>query len=556
MATRTKPPHAPSGQRAAARQLAVRPPQRRDGLIVAGTLVLALLVYAWSLGNATIVLGDPQPAWYATPDLSPVLDHTVDLVLHLGCVAVVFAVVRTLTGRPFLGHFCAVAFAVHPMNVDAVTGVAPRGGLLATLFVLGSLVAYVAHARRFSWVMLALSVVLGAAAGLAQVYAAVLPLLLFLVDAYLGRLSGGWRLWLEKLPFVAVSVGVVFFHGFDYTVHGPLVVCAAIVTYLWKLFLPVHLAMAYAPPAGWFLYAAPVVLVALAVSVLWIRSARRIVVFGLGFFLVAVLPGAVLGGYADNGVAYLPYVGLFLILGHFVGVLMTRYPADVRVQSIVSGLLAGVVLVFSVVSVLRVVTWHDAVRITTSSIDVEPGVADVYLTRAAAEYAARDYPATRQDAETALRLDPGNAWAYVYRGRLKYANSDFTGALDDFDSAIDRAPDLAVAYVDRGRARSATQDSVGALSDFSWAIGLDRDLADAYHQRGIVEIQVNNEKAAVADFDRVLQLRPTFADAYYYRGVAKARLKDLTAACADLHAAQGLGQKQAGQALSESCQGK
>jgi tetratricopeptide (TPR) repeat protein len=325
---------------------------------------------------------------------------------------------------------------------------------------------------------------------------------------------------------------------------------------VWKLFLPVHLALAYSRPAGWFLYAAPVVLILLAAGLLWMRRHRRIVAFGFGFFIVTALPNALLGDYAANGAAYLPYVGLFLVVGHFVSAALARQPSDVRVQSAAAGLLAGIVLVFSVISVLRITTWHDTVRATTASIGVDPAVGGVYAARAGAEYAARDYPAARTDVETALRLDPGNAWAYVYRGRMKYASSDFTGAIHDFDDAVERAPRMAVAYVDRGRARNANQDSVGALSDFSWAIGLDAGLAEAYHQRGIVEIQVSNEKAAVADFDRVLALRPDFADAYYYRGVALARLNDLGRACADLHKAQGLGQQQAGTALSQSCQGK
>lgn len=559
------------------------PATMRDPLILAATLVLALAVYAPTIGNQLIALIDPADPGvssdpgkfltslsYAVNNGSPAAYHTTNLLLHLANIALVYFTVRALTARTFLAHFCAVAFAIHPLNVDAVASVAARSTLLATLFALGSLLAYARCLSRPRWWLLGVSVLLFGLAALSSWTAIGLPLVLALVDYLRAR---AWRrALLEKLPYVAVSVAAALFlapDGVSYA--GPFAVCSALVAYLVKLIVPGNLAMAYAYPAhlAWYAYLAPVALAALIAA---LYRVGRIGLFGLGFFAVLALPGVVVrlnDSYAANRHAYLAGVGLFLVVGHLLSLALRRPEAiapgdprrarpasqarDVRVPAIATGLLAGVVVVFAILAVLRGVTWHDTVRLTTASIATDPGLGSVYASRGAAEYVARDYPAAQRDFAKSVALDPGYALAYVYIGRMKHINGDFTGAVAEFDKAIELDPGMAVAYADRGRARNAQQDSVGALNDLSWAIGLDDHLAEAYHQRGILEIQVGNDKAAVRDFDQVIALLPNYADAYYYRGVAKSRLNDMGAACADLHKAQGLGQAKASETLSKSC---
>lgn len=536
------------------------PATMRDPLLLAGTLLLTVAVYAATIGNRLIALSDPVDARvsHALPSfltsLSFVVNggsasayHATNLLLHLGNVGLVYLVVRALTARAFLAHFCAVAFAIHPLNVDAVAWVATRSGLLATLFTLGSVLAYLRRRSRL-W-MLGLSVLLAALAVLSEWTAIGLPLILVLVDYYQARRVA----LLEKLPFLAVSVAAgIFLVPAGLSPAGFFAVCTALVTYLVKLVVPVHLAMAYAYPAAWYAYAAPVVLALLTAA---LYRLGRIGLFGLGFFAVAALPGVLFwsgDGYAANRYAYLAGAGMFLVAGHLIALLVERRP-DIRVQAVTSGLLAGLVLVFAIVSLLRGLAWHDTVRVTTDSISAEPSVASVYASRGAAEYDARDYPSAQRDFAKSVELDPSFALGYVYIGRTKQAGKDYAGAIDEYDKAIALDSRLAVAYAERGKARTAQQDSVGALSDFSWAIGLDSSLADAYHQRGILEIQVGSEKAAVSDFNRVIELMPNYADAYYYRGIALGRLNDMAAACADLHKAEGLGQAKATETLAKSC---
>ncbi|NTV04374.1 hypothetical protein HGA89_05615, partial [bacterium] len=85
----------------------------------------------------------------AGPD--PRMFHAVNLLLHAINTLLVFHLVRLLVARdrgPGLAAATAALFAVHPLLVESVAWAAQRKDVLYALFYLGSLVAYVAFARR------------------------------------------------------------------------------------------------------------------------------------------------------------------------------------------------------------------------------------------------------------------------------------------------------------------------------------------------------------------------------------------------------------------------
>src|SRR5580692_12381304 len=75
---------------------------------------------------------------------SPVSWHVVDLMLHLAVVALVWDVLRKLIGDR-AGLIAATIFAVHPMMTEPVAYVFARATLLATLFSLLAIRAWIAN---------------------------------------------------------------------------------------------------------------------------------------------------------------------------------------------------------------------------------------------------------------------------------------------------------------------------------------------------------------------------------------------------------------------------
>ncbi len=188
-------------------------------------LVLLLLVYALSLSASfqfddwQVVLRDPRvqslSAWWhsmpgmrALTKLSYALNHewsshveafrAVNVALHALNTALVFVFVRTMAqrlGNPPDGRATAVAvltalvFALHPVQTESVTYIAARPNLIATLFSLASLVAWLKGRERHTngWWSLATLCFIAALAG--KETAAVLPLAMLLCLAAEHRLS-------------------------------------------------------------------------------------------------------------------------------------------------------------------------------------------------------------------------------------------------------------------------------------------------------------------------------------------------------------------------------
>ena len=79
--------------------------------------------------------------------LNPWWHHWVNVVVHALNAALVFALLRQMTGAKWRSLWVAVFFAFHPLRVEAVAWVTQRRELLSTFFGLLALIAYVRYAR-------------------------------------------------------------------------------------------------------------------------------------------------------------------------------------------------------------------------------------------------------------------------------------------------------------------------------------------------------------------------------------------------------------------------
>ncbi|MEW9530218.1 tetratricopeptide repeat protein [Microbispora sp. NPDC049125] len=564
-------------------------------------LLAAFAVHANGIGNGFVYFDDPENVvsnalireiswanighWFTTPlqfmytplvYLSYAVDylfgqgamgmyHFTNVSLHLTNVTLVFLLIRRLTERPFVACFVAAAFAIHPVNVDTVAWISTRSNLLATLFSLAALLVYLRYLKSLNWQPLAWSVVLFGLATLSKSTAVALPLALFLIDHFRGR-KPAWRLVLEKIPFfvVAVVMGLVTLDvrqdvvpPHDYTLLDRIfLACSAPVDYLVRLVYPFHLSLAYEYPGEnlpWYLYLFPLVLAAGAVALSLVRPARKVVLFGLGFFAINIaLPQTVLliDNYHANRYAYLPYVGLFLIVGHFADKALQHRNRNLRAGTI--GAIALFAVLFATLSIIRNTTWKNTETIMSDAIAKEPGVAFVHNSRGIARFRDGDYAGAAADFQRTTELDPDFMLAYHYLGMIKYTNGDYAGALAELDYVVSRLPTFAPGYSERGKTKIALKDYAGAQQDLSMAITYDPNLAEAYYLRGVAGIELGNPQGALSDLDVALRLFPGYADAYYRHGVARSRLGDTGGACADWSTAASLGSPDAGRSIADN----
>ena len=125
----------------------------------------------------------------------PVWHHGVNVLLHAMNGALLFLVWRSLTGRVWPSALVAALWALHPINVESVAWVAERKNVLSMFFLLLTLGAYGAYARRGGIARYLLVTVLLALGLLSKSMLVTLPCLMLLLDYWplrrLRRHGGG-----------------------------------------------------------------------------------------------------------------------------------------------------------------------------------------------------------------------------------------------------------------------------------------------------------------------------------------------------------------------------
>src|SRR5262249_15207521 len=192
------------------------------------------LGWAWT----TMHLGVYQPvSWmflelqYTVFGLDGRWYHLVSLLLHAIDMVLLFVLSVVLLRRLWPDYYATnpwtcvlssglavVWYAVHPLRVEAVAWASCQPYLVCTFFYLLAVLCYLrafpaGEARQTRWI--ALSFGMCVLALLAKAVAVSIPFVLLLLDIYplrrVGSVESGWfgvaakRIWLEKLPFLAVS---------------------------------------------------------------------------------------------------------------------------------------------------------------------------------------------------------------------------------------------------------------------------------------------------------------------------------------------------------------
>jgi tetratricopeptide (TPR) repeat protein len=266
--------------------------------------------------------------------------HLTNLLLHAANGALLFVWLRRATGDFWPSVAAALFFAIHPLHVESVAWISERKDVLSMFFGCLTLLAYTHYARGGGRRFYALALALFALGLTAKPMLVTLPALLLLLDFWpLRRLDisgrGFGRLMIEKTPFfllVAASCAVTMIAQRQGGAVVPVEVLSveqrpgralvAYAAYLGKTFWPVNLGVYYPfwPPQPLGRVLACAALLA-AVSFGAHRLRRRAPYLLVGWFwflgtLVPVIGLVQVGGQAmADRYAYLPHVGLFIMLG-------------------------------------------------------------------------------------------------------------------------------------------------------------------------------------------------------------------------------------------------
>src|SRR5581483_3615217 len=229
--------------------------------------------------------------------LRPGPPHVENLLYHIVNSLLLFLVLRLMTGAFWRSAMVAGLFALHPLHVESVAWLAERKDVLSMLFWLLTMWAYARHAKaspaqsrelknqktkrkaatpmpasgstRGGTLYYTLALAFFAVGLMCKPMLVTLPFVLLLLDYWpLNRWERGFgRLWLEKVPFLALSA-VDSWITFSIQLHGGAMQAVntfsfaarvenALVSYtlyLGKMIWPANLTPLYLRNDGWALW--------------------------------------------------------------------------------------------------------------------------------------------------------------------------------------------------------------------------------------------------------------------------------------------------------------
>lgn len=514
----------------------------------------------------------------------PIIQTNVLLHVLNSCLVLLFVWLLT-RGRWIVAGFTAALFALHPMHVESVAWVSERKDVLYVFFGLLSLLSYWYYvvqtskgrgAARYGWLALTLGLLVLSC--LSKAMAVVFPLLYLLVDYWESR-NMTFGVWLEKLPFFALSLlfGLIAlavqkgqnFHGwFEILEVKNAVTTAAVFTsfqkicyasygwaqYCWRLFWPFGLCTYYPYPthtAGAALpyVAAPAFLVAyLGVAVWAWHTAKKALFFGLAFAFVSVVlvlqfisVGSVI--MADR-YTYLPYVGLLFALLWYAD----QYAVKPAHRYATLGLLSAFTLYCAVLTARQVEVWQDSISLWSRVIELYPDAAAPYARRGNAWGKERgDLAKARTDFEKAIQLDTNDAYAYEGLGIVAGMQRDHAKALEMFDKCVQLDPNYFNFYFNRATAKAQVGQHASALADFEKALELNPGNYAMFISPYLFSTLASGDTAgAKAKADEAIARLPNVPDIYVLRAQAKILLGDKSGAKTDIETALRLNPNHAG----------
>jgi tetratricopeptide (TPR) repeat protein len=483
--------------------------------------------------------------------------HLTNVALHAAAAALLFLVLRDMTGKMWRSAFVAAVFAIHPLRVESVAWIAERKDVLSGVFFMLTLWVYAQYVRRPSrgrYVGMTLLYGLGL---LSKNTLVTLPFVLLLLDYWpLKRIADGGSpvsdlkpLLLEKIPLFLLSIGSCVVtalvpekitDGYQLPIWlrvGNALV--AYVTYLRQMMFPAGLANPYPyPPDGvpfWQAALAFVLLVAISAGVFVGRNQRPFLLMGWLWYLGVMVPmiGIVQISYyahADR-YTYLPEIGL-AIAGTWA---VAEWSAGWKFRRAVSGgLMAVIIAALMVCAAIQTSFWKSSEPLWNHTLAVTSNNSFAHNNLAVALLQKGDVDGAIVHLREAVAIWPDYAQAQnnlgnalLQKGRLDEAIARYQKALAIQPDNIEVQNNLGIAFFQKGLVDEA-------VAQYQKALAIEPDFAEAHNNLGNALYQKGRVDDAIVQFQKALAGKPDIADAHNNLGAAllqKGRVDEAIAQC-------------------------
>jgi tetratricopeptide (TPR) repeat protein len=484
--------------------------------------------------------------------------HAANLLLHMGCGLVVFAILRRLVANGWAAWAGALLFAVHPVQVESVAWVTGMKDVFSAFWALVAIwqyllyCAYAVEGRtgRRAYIHYALMGFCFGLAILAKPGVVIVPLLLLV----LGRLwlRRGWRLVaLEITPLLLMTLPVIIMtkgaqpdssQAWQPELWQRLLVAGdALGFYAYQVLAPHTLGPDYGRTPRfvldqhWVYLTALPVLALLVARCLWRRAGRLLVAADI--FVVSLLPVLGLVSFDFQNISTVADRYLYLaMLGP--GLAIAWALARWRTWR-AWGVILVVIVVLAGKTMVQSAHWQDSSTLTAHALTVNPRSWVMNNNQGLAMAQAEHYEEAIAAFERALAANPDYGEAYNNLGALYRQLLQNSDAMENFKKALAINPANAKAAFSLAILHRVRHQPLQAIDYYRQAIAAKPDFLEAYNNLGLIYLELNRSHAAMEVYQQALlscqdhpQLRYNLARTYAELGRQQESIAELRRAVA------------------------
>lgn len=514
--------------------------------------------------------------------------HIVNITLHIVTAWLIFWLAYELLPARRQGHPTArfgiamgwrelwagvagLLFALHPVQTEAVTYIVQRITILAALWYVAALLAYIRFRKTSRLLWAAVSLGAGILAMHSKENSITLPFAIVALEATF--FASGWRQewrgriatlipWLLLLLIIPANIlgvtqalitsdesGIAGMVTWESVAQGTaqldaparatytLTQLAVLWRYLRLLAWPVgqnvdHDVALVTSPYDVSIVVSAILLIAFLVLAvgLW-RRKNRLAAFGIFFFFLALLPESSIFPLAELLVEYrlyLPLVGAALFvasLGYWYVPPLARWPLGGRL----SGTVLGLVIVASIIGALMSLTWarnqlwRDPIALWQDSVAKSPHKARPYNNLGQVLSAAGRMEEGIEAYQKALALDPTYVYPYANLGTSYASLGRFDEAAAYFEKGLALEPRYLAIYHNLGLVYQKLGKTEAATNTFLKALEVNPKYVSAWVNLGVMHSQAGRYYEARWHFQQALRYAPDHPDIYNEIGATYAR---------------------------------
>jgi tetratricopeptide (TPR) repeat protein len=508
------------------------------------------------------------------------MHHLINLILHISNSLLLFYVLKRITGDLIKSAFVAALFALHPIQVESVAWAAERKNVLSTLFWMLTLLAYVRYTEKpvfYRYLLVMTVFVFGL---MTKPVLVTLPFVFLLLDYWplrrfhqtqqiennvgasekskktedddFSAMTSGsnktnfhrfpvrqlFELLREKIPFILLSIIPVYLSMSSLKHHGILIstkilsmklrlanALVSYISYLKKIIWPHKLSVFYPYPDAlpfWLVFGSGVMLLCITLAAVRLSARKPYLIVGWLWYLGILFPAI---GLTQAGLwpamadrwAYVPIIGIFIIIAWGIPDLLLRYPHRKKGFIVITAIILPTLMI---ASWIQIGYWRNSITLFEHVLKINPNNAVAHV-KLGEVYANKGFPheAIRHYNET-LRIDPDNASVHNNLGLIMAEQGMTDKAIDHYYEALRINPGLEGVHLNMGAALMAKGLINKAIGHFNEELKLNPNDAQTHNNLGIALHKLGHTEEAIRHFTLALQNDPDFDQVHVNLGIA------------------------------------